>query len=183
MDIRSIAFFCGSHSGHKTLYAEHTVKLGRILADAGISIIYGGGNIGLMGIVANTAMEAGGHVIGVIPEVLVSKERQHTGISELLVVDNMHTRKGLMYEKCDAAVILPGGHGTLDELFEMLTWNQLSIHDKHIFILNSGGYYDHLVAHIDLMYREGMLYSDPSEKISVIREPEEILSFIQPPAR
>lgn len=179
MDIRSIAVFCGSHAGHNPLYAEHTKELGRLLAHAGISIIYGGGNIGLMGIVANAAMEAGGHVIGVIPEVLVTKERQHTGISELLVVDNMHTRKGLMYEKCDAAVILPGGHGTLDELFEMLTWNQLSIHDKHIFILNSAGYYNHLVAHIEHMYREGMLYSNPAEKISVISEPNEILRFLQ----
>lgn len=180
MDIRSIAVFCGSQHGHNPLFDEHTRLLGHLLADCGITIIYGGGNKGLMATVANAALEKNGKVIGIIPEVLTKWERQHAGLTELLIVDNMHTRKGLMYEKCDAAIILPGGYGTLDELFEMLTWNQLNIHNKHIFLLNSGGFYDHLVAHTKRMYEEGLLYSNPGDKISVLQHPQELVSYIRP---
>lgn len=178
MNIRSMAVFCGSQHGRNPLFDEHTATLGRLLAEAGIRLIYGGGNKGLMATVANAVLEHKGLVTGVIPEVLSLKERRHEGLTELLIVDSMHTRKGLMYEKCDAAIILPGGFGTLDELFEMLTWNQLSIHDKHIFILNTAGFYDHLMAHIHRMYEEGLLYSNPDDKIHVFNTPEEMMGFV-----
>jgi uncharacterized protein (TIGR00730 family) len=117
----------------------------------------------------------GGKVIGVIPQVLVDWEREHKSLSELLVVDNMHTRKKKMYDLCDAAVILAGGFGTLDEFFEMVTWNQLSIHDKRIFIINSGGFYNHLIGHINQMQQEEFLYEAARERLTVLNEPSELV--------
>ena len=134
--IKSIAVFCGSKSGLNLLFEEHAKQLGYLLAQQNITLIYGGGNKGLMGAVANAVLEKMGHVIGIIPQLLTDREHSHKGISELIIVDNMHIRKQLLYDKCDAAIILPGGFGTLDEFYEMLTWNQLSIHNKQIFILN-----------------------------------------------
>ena len=156
---------------------EHAIELGKIMVAHNITLIYGGGNVGIMGTIANTVMHNGGKVIGVIPQVLVEWERQHNSLSELLIVDDMHTRKKKMYELCDAAIILPGGFGTLDEMFEMITWNQLSIHDKHIFILNSGGYYNHLIAHIELMQKEKFLYEAAQQRLAIINEPSEIASY------
>jgi len=123
-------------------------------------------------------MKNGGKVIGVIPQVLVEWERQHTGISELFIVDDMHIRKKKMYELCDAAIILPGGFGTLDELFEMVTWNQLSIHDKIIFILNSDGFYNHLISHIDKMQEENFLYEAARKRIIILDAPAELTLHI-----
>ena len=128
--INKLAIFCGSKTGTNDLYAMHAKELGKILAEKKVELIYGGGRKGLMGIVADTVMDHSGIVRGVIPQVLVEWEHQHENLSELLVVDDMHVRKRKMYDLCDGAIILPGGFGTLDELFEMLTWNQLSIHDK-----------------------------------------------------
>lgn len=179
MPIQSIAVFCGSKFGKNELFREHTEQLGKILATQGISVVYGGGNVGLMGTIADHVMEGGGRVIGVIPQVLVEWERQHESISELLVVPDMHVRKRKMYELCDAAVILPGGFGTLDELFEMLTWNQLSIHDKSIFILNTGNFYAHLIAHIEQMHREGFLYEEAYRRLVIINTPEELIEHLQ----
>ena len=161
-------------ANNNPLYTEHTIQLGKLLAKKNITLIYGGGNVGIMGIIADEVMTNGGKVIGVIPQVLVEWERQHTGISELFIVDDMHTRKKKMYDLCDAAIILPGGFGTLDELFEMVTWNQLSIHDKLIFILNSGGFYDHLIAHIGKMQEENFLYEAAMKRIIVITTPAEL---------
>jgi uncharacterized protein (TIGR00730 family) len=174
MSIHSLAVFCGSKNGNNPLYAEHTVQLGKLLAKHGITLIYGGGNVGIMGKIADAVMEHGGTVTGVIPQVLVEWERQHNGISELFIVDDMHVRKKKMYELCDAAIILPGGFGTLDELFEMVTWNQLSIHDKLIFILNSGGFYDHLIAHINKMQEENFLYEAARKRIVILESPAEL---------
>jgi uncharacterized protein (TIGR00730 family) len=142
-------------------------------------MIYGGGKNGLMGCVADAIMEKGGTVRGVIPQLLIEWESQHTEISELLVVEDMHQRKRTMYEWCDAALILPGGFGTLDELFELLTWNQLSLHDKKVFILNSGGFYDHLLAHLQLLTQEGFLYGNLEEQITVLNDPEELLGYLK----
>lgn len=178
MSIQSIAVFCGSQSGNNPQFEADAAALGRLLAQHQINIIYGGGNKGLMAAVANAAMEANGYVIGVIPEVLRKAERQHTGISELIVVDSMHIRKGMMYDKCDAAIILPGGFGTLDELFEMLTWNQLNIHNKHLFILNTDGFYQHLMEHIRHLYTTGFLYSNPDDKISLLERVDDLLPFL-----
>lgn len=175
MAFHSLAVFCGSKNGNNPLYTEHTIQLGKILAKHNITLIYGGGNVGIMGKIADTVMENGGKAIGVIPKVLVDWERQHNGISQLFVVDNMHVRKKKMYDLCDAAVILPGGFGTLDELFEMVTWNQLSIHDKLIFILNSGGFYDHLIAHIGKMQEESFLYEEARKRIIILNTPADLI--------
>ena len=178
MPIHSLAVFCGSKNGNNPLYKQHTIQLGKLLVKHTITLIYGGGNVGIMGTIADEVMSNGGKVIGVIPQVLVEWERQHTSISELLVVDNMHTRKKKMYDLCDAAIILPGGFGTLDELFEMITWNQLSIHDKMIFILNSGGFYNHLIAHIRQMQQEGFLYEEAQKRVIIIDNPSELAEHL-----
>jgi uncharacterized protein (TIGR00730 family) len=177
MAITSMAVFCGSKAGNNSLFELHATQLGYLLAQKNIKLVYGGGNKGLMGTVANAVLEKGGHVIGIIPQLLTDREHSHHGISELIVVENMHTRKKMLYEKCDAAVILPGGFGTLDELFEMLTWNQLSIHDKKIFVLNSGGFYNHLLMHAQQMQAENFLYDSIEERLTVIDVPEKMEAY------
>lgn len=179
MPIQSLAVFCGSKNGVNKIYVEHAVALGKILARHGITLVYGGGSVGIMGTLADEVLRNGGKVIGVIPQVLVDWEVGHTSLSELLVVDNMHTRKKKMYELCDAAVILAGGFGTLDELFEMVTWNQLSIHDKMIYIINSDGFYNHLIAHINQMQKENFLYEAARERLTVLNEPAELIEFLK----
>lgn len=178
MNIKSIAIFCGSKSGNNKQYKNDAAALGSLLSKKGIEMIYGGGKNGLMGCVADSVMNSGGIVRGVIPHVLVEWETSHENISELLVVEDMHQRKRKMYELCDAAIILPGGFGTLDELFEILTWNQLSIHDKKVFVLNSGGFYDHLLSHLQLLTTEGFLYGDLPEQITVLQTPEDLLQHL-----
>lgn len=178
MAITSLAVFCGSKTGNNTIFEKHAITLGHLLAKKNITVIYGGGNKGIMGAVANGALERNGKVTGIIPQLLTDREHSHHGITELIVVENMHSRKKMLYEKCDAAIILPGGFGTLDELFEMLTWNQLSIHDKKIFILNSAGFYDHLLAHAKKMQEEGFLYDDITERITVLSAPEALYEFL-----
>ena len=179
MSIKSIAVFCGSKTGNNELFSAQTHVLGRLLAEKNVTIIYGGGNKGLMGAVADAALGNNGKVIGIMPEVLREWEHHHEGITELHVVDTMHTRKKMLYDRCDAAIILPGGYGTLDEVFEMLTWNQLKIHDKKIFFLNSGGFYTHLLKHIEMMHATKFLYGDPLEKITVLNEPEELRKYLE----
>ncbi|HRN79528.1 MAG TPA: TIGR00730 family Rossman fold protein [Ferruginibacter sp.] len=178
MPIQAIAVFCGSKSGADPLYEQHAIHLGSLLANKGVNIIYGGGNKGLMGAVANAAIAHRGNVIGIMPEILRDWEHHHQGLSELLIVDSMHTRKRMLYERCDAAIILPGGYGTLDEVFEILTWNQLNIHQKDIFFLDSGGFYEHLIRHIEFMRIQGFLYEAMEYKLTVLKEPEELLPYL-----
>ncbi len=178
MSIRSLAVFCGSQKGINPLFEEHAARLGKLLAQKAVTLIYGGGNVGLMGTVANAAIAAQGKVIGIIPRVLVEWEREHKGVTQLIVTEDMHSRKKMIYEMCDAAIALPGGFGTLDELFEMLTWNQLSIHDKRIFVLNSAGFYDHLVLHLQKMQEEKFLYDKISDRVVVINEPAQLLPWL-----
>ena len=174
MSINSLAVFCGSKNGSNPLFIEHAKELGHLLADKGITLVYGGSSKGIMGVVANAVLEKRGRVIGVMPKVLVDWEHKHIGLTELHEVADMHVRKAMLYEKCDAAIILPGGYGTLDEFFEMLTWNQLSIHDKKIFVLNSGGFYDHLILHMKKMEEEGFLYDKITSRMTIINSPSEI---------
>ncbi|RYY97958.1 MAG: TIGR00730 family Rossman fold protein [Chitinophagaceae bacterium] len=174
MPLRSLAIFCGSKNGNNPLFVEHARALGRALAERGVALIYGGGRNGLMGAVADSAMGAGGAVHGVIPQHLAQFEHQHEAITELVVVEDMHVRKRTLYERCDAALILPGGFGTLDELFEILTWNQLSLHNKKVFLLNSAGFYDHLLAHLRTMQDEGFLYTRIEDQVIVLQGPEEM---------
>ena len=174
--ICSVAVFCGSRQGNDPAFMKDATALGQLLAENKIRIVYGGGGKGLMGAVADAALQAGGHITGIIPKLLTEWEQQHHSLTELLVVDDMHTRKKMMYEKADAAIILPGGYGTLDEFFEMLTWNNLNIHNKPIFLLNTHGYYDHLIAHILYMQKESFLYEDPFERITVLKGPHDFLT-------
>ncbi len=169
-----MAVFCGSRNGNNPLYVQHAFETGKLLAQQNVTVVYGGANKGLMGAVADGVLQYGGKIIGVMPKVLIDWEHQHAGLTELHEVADMHVRKAMLFEKCDAAIILAGGYGTMDELFEMLTWNQLSIHDKHIIILNTAGFYDNLVAHIDRMEEEGFLYHDVMNRITIIDEPSQI---------
>ena len=176
MHLSSVAVFCGSKEGTNPLYVLQAAALGKLIAQHKILLIYGGGNKGIMGAVANGVLENSGQVIGIIPELLLGWEQQHEGVSELIVVENMHIRKRMMYEKCNAAIILPGGFGTLDELFELLTWNQLSIHDKPIYILNTGGYYDLLLQHMQRMMDEEFLYGSLENAFTIVSEPDAIFN-------
>lgn len=178
MSIKAIAVFCGSKTGSNPLFEAQTRDLGYLLAEKNVTVIYGGGNKGLMAAVANAALEKGGSVTGIIPELLRSQEHVHDNLTELHIVDTMHIRKQMLYEKCDAAIILPGGYGTLDEVFEMLTWNQLNIHSKKIFFLNSDGFYDHLIAHIARMHDEGFLYNHPMEQMILISNPSQLSEYL-----
>ena len=176
--INKLAVFCGSKTGNNELYRQHALEFAMIMADNKIELVYGGGRKGIMGIVADTVMEKGGIVRGVIPQVLVDWEHQHESISELFVVEDMHVRKRKMYELCDGVVILPGGFGTLDELFETLTWNQLSIHDKKVFILNTAGFYNHLLQHLEFLNAEGFLWNDLKGLLVVLDDPKQLLDHI-----
>jgi uncharacterized protein (TIGR00730 family) len=178
MQIHSMAVFCGSKNGNNPLYAEEAKALGHLLASKDITLIYGGGNKGIMGAVSNAVLEKAGKVTGIIPEILKDREHHHDGLTELVIVDNMHTRKKLLYEKCDAAIILPGGFGTMDEFFEMLTWNQLSIHDKKIFILNTAGFYDHLFAFAQTMQAEDFLYDKIEDKLVVLNNAADLSAYL-----
>lgn len=171
---KSVAVFCGANLGDDTIFANHARDLGKRLAELNISLVYGGGCTGLMGVIADAVLESGGNVVGVIPEILKGKERQHNKLSKLHVVLDMHSRKKMMYDLCDAAIILPGGNGTLDELFEMATWNALCLHNKKIILLNTAGYYNHLIGHINNMQVHGFLHSNWKDMISIYETPDAI---------
>ena len=158
--MRSICIYCGSNTGSNPIYAERAAALGTRLAQQGLAVVYGGGNVGLMGVVADAALAAGGEVIGVIPEQLVGWEVAHTGLTRLEVVANMHERKARMFDLSDGFVALPGGFGTLDEMFEMLTWRQLGIGDKPCAFLDVQGFFEPLVAMMDRMVEERFLHAD-----------------------
>jgi len=158
--MRSVCVYCGSNAGNKPVYAERAIALGNRLAKEGLALVYGGGNVGLMGIVADAVLEAGGEVMGVIPEQLVEWEVAHKGLTRLEVVANMHERKARMFDLSDGFVALPGGFGTLDEMFEMLTWRQLGIGDKPCAFLDVDGFYAPLLAMLDRMVEERFLHAD-----------------------
>jgi uncharacterized protein (TIGR00730 family) len=155
--LKRICVFCGANTGSRPEYANAARELASLMASRGIGLVYGGGNIGLMGIIADAMLEAGGEVIGVIPASLVAREVAHRGVTELRVVQTMHERKALMNELSDAFIAMPGGFGTLDEFFEILTWSQLGIHCKPSGLLNVAGYYDDLLVMLDHGVREKLL--------------------------
>jgi hypothetical protein len=158
--MKSICVYCGSNSGNRPIYAERAAQLGRRIAGDGLQLVYGGGNVGLMGVVADAVLEAGGEVVGVIPEQLVGLEVAHRGVTRLDIVADMHTRKARMFELADAFVALPGGFGTLDEMFEMLTWRQLGLGTKPCAFLDTAGFYSPLMAMVDRMVDERFLHPD-----------------------
>lgn len=155
--MKRITVFCASSFGTEKIYEEQAILVGKTLAEQNIELVYGGANVGLMGAVADGALNAGGKVIGVLPNFLRSKEIAHLGLTELVLVESMHERKTKMNDLCDGVIALPGGFGTLEELFEMLTWAQLGLHKKPIAILNINGFYDSLIALLQTMTEKGLL--------------------------
>ena len=158
--ITSICLFCGSNVGTRPAYVEAATQIGRTIAARGMTLIYGGGSVGLMDIAAQAALDAGGQVIGVITEQLMVREAGHSGLDQLHVVATMHERKALMARLSDAFVALPGGFGTFDELCEMATWDQLGIHVKPLIIVNIEGYFDGFLAQLDRAVADGLLKSE-----------------------
>jgi uncharacterized protein (TIGR00730 family) len=173
--VNSICVFCGSSPGNDPAYAEAARSLGRTLAEGDITLVYGGGHVGLMGVVADAALGAGGEVIGVMPKSLVEREIGHTGLTKLHVVRSMHERQGLMSELSDGFVALPGGNGTLEEFFEVLTWAQLGEHRKPCGLLNVASYYDPLLAVFDQMVDRAFLKREHRELVLVEKDPSALL--------
>ncbi|RKQ61011.1 hypothetical protein C8E02_0776 [Vogesella indigofera] len=176
MTIQSICLFCGSNKGTRAAYEQAACELGRTLAQRDIALVYGGGNVGLMGVAADAALAAGGRVIGVIPGFLREKELAHQGLSELHVTQTMHERKALMEDLSGGFVALPGGFGTYDELFEMLTWGQLSVHSKPIGLLNVDGFFDPLLAMIRHGVAEGFVAEGNLQLFVVAATIDELLA-------
>lgn len=177
--LQRVAVFCGSSSGSKTEYMEQAFLTGKTLAGRSIGLVYGGAQIGIMGAVAEGVLQNGGEVIGIIPTFLTAKEIVHPNLTELIVVESMHERKAIMNEKSDGFIILPGGLGTLEEFFEVLTWAQLGLHQKPIGILNTLGFYDHLLAAIEHMVREGFVKSIHMDMIQKSDHIEQLLSLME----
>ena len=155
--LSSVSVFCGSSDGRDPSFQQAALALGKTMAAEDIQLIYGGAQVGIMGALADAVLDNGGKVIGVIPEFLAGREIKHHNLTELIVVDTKHERKARMNELCDGVIALPGGYGTLEELFEMLTWGQLGLHDKPIGVLNVNGYYDHLIQLIQQMANNQLL--------------------------
>ncbi len=173
--MNSICVFCGSGVGNDPAYAEAARLLGRTLAERGITLVYGGGKVGLMGVVADAALGAGGEVIGVMPRSLVDREIGHNSLTKLHVVHSMHERKALMSKLCEGFIALPGGNGTLEEFFEVLTWAQLGEHDKPCGLLNVAGYYDPLLTVFDRMVDQGFLKREHRDLVLVEEDPSALL--------
>src|SRR5208282_5412454 len=173
--MQSICVFCGSNAGNSPIYAEAARALARAIASRGVRIVYGGGNVGLMGVIAEAALAAGAQVTGVIPHALHEREVGHRGLADLRVVNSMHERKALMAELADAFIALPGGLGTFEEMFEMLTWVQLGIHRKPCGILNVAGFYDNMIAFLDHAVATGFLKPEHRGILVIEREPQALL--------
>lgn len=173
--MKRIAVFCGSSNGASPAYKEEAVRLGKELAKRGITLVYGGASVGIMGTVADAVLEEGGQVIGVIPKMLEDREISHRGLSELIIVDSMHERKTKMSDLADGFIALPGGPGTLEEFFEIFTWAQLGLHQKPCGILNVNGYYDLLVSFFDHMNEQQFLQDKYRSMALVGTDPGDLL--------
>ena len=173
-----LCVFCGSSVGSNPAYAEAAVTLGSLLARRGIGLVYGGGNVGLMGVIADAALAAGGEVIGVIPKALADREVANHGVTELRVVDSMHTRKAMMADLSDAFIAMPGGVGTFEEFFEAITWTQLGLHRKACGLLNVAGFYTPLAAFIDQAVSDGFIKPVHRAAIVVDDNPERLLDTL-----
>jgi len=180
--MKSICVYCGSSQSVPQPYFETARRLGGAIAARGLTLVYGGAHVGLMGAVADSALQAGGRVSGVIPQALVDKEVAHAGLSESHIVESMHDRKALMAQLSDAFIALPGGFGTLDELFEILTWALLGFHDKPILLLNQDGYYDHLIAFLDRAGRDGFIRPSHRALLRISTSIEVLLATFDAPS-
>jgi uncharacterized protein (TIGR00730 family) len=182
--MQRICVFCGSRAGDRPIYTEAAQQLGRVLVQRGLGLVYGGGHIGLMGVLADAVLQTGGEVIGVIPQALRDKELAHGNLTQLQVVDTMHQRKARMAELSDAFIALPGGYGTGDEFFEILTWAQLRLHSKPMGVLNVAGFFDGMLAWMDHMVAEGFLRPKHRALLQVHDQAEgllDLLSQVTPP--
>ena len=178
MNFRRICVFCGSNSGMNPAYRDAAIAIGRLLAERGSELVYGGGNIGLMGILADAVLQKGGRVIGVIPESLMAKEVGHLGLTDLRIVKSMHERKALMADLSDGFIAMPGGFGTFEEFCEVVTWSQLGIHAKPCGLLNVNGYYDPLLELFDHAVREGFLREENRRLVLQDRDPTRLLEMM-----
>ncbi|MBU4612783.1 TIGR00730 family Rossman fold protein [Achromobacter sp. GG226] len=176
MDIRSLCIYCGSNPGNSPVFLESARTFGTLLGERGIRVVYGGASIGVMGAVADAALAAGGEVIGVIPQALVDREVAHHGLTELIVTTSMHERKAKMAELSDAFVALPGGVGTLEEIFEIWTWSQLGLHTKPCGLLNVAGYYDSLATFLDNTVSHGFVNATHRRMLMTAESGEELLT-------
>ena len=174
--MKSVAVYCGSSAGTNPLFATQAQALAAALVAHGLTLVYGGGRVGLMGTIADAVLALGGRVVGVIPEVLATKEIAHAGCTELFVVKSMHERKLLMADRADAFIAMPGGYGTLEELFEVLTWGQLGLHRKPVGVLNVDGYYDHLLLALDRMRDDQLLRAENRTQLLQASDPAALLA-------
>jgi hypothetical protein len=174
-----LCVFCGSKHGNQPIYAETARHVGQLLAERGIGLVYGGGHVGLMGVLADAVLAGGGEVIGVIPQSMVESELAHTKVSELIVVQTMHERKALMALKSDAFLALPGGVGTAEEFFEIATWRQLKLHDKPVGLLNVAGFFDPLIAWMELAFAEGFISQKHRGLVRVSSDVEQLIAALQ----
>lgn len=185
--MKRVAVFCGSRPGANRGFSDAAVAMGRALARRGIGLVYGGGRLGLMGVIADAVLEAGGEVIGVIPEALEEKEQAHRGVTELLVVPNMHQRKRAMSERADGFIAMPGGLGTLEETFEVWTWAQLGLHENPVGLLDVDGFYQPLVSMLSSMAQQEFVQLAHVEMVHVSSDPERLLDVMErhvpPPVR
>ncbi|WP_374622455.1 TIGR00730 family Rossman fold protein [Pandoraea sp.] len=178
-EVKSICIYCGAAAGVRPAYAEAARELGRRMAEAGIRLVYGGGKVGLMGIIADAVLASGGQVIGVIPKALMDREVGHPGLTQLHVVENMHQRKQMMADLSDAFIAMPGGIGTCEELFEVFTWLQIGYHAKPIGLLNVEQYYDPLLTFLESMVTEQFLKGSQLDQLQVSASPEAMLDTMR----
>ncbi|MGH9586353.1 MAG: TIGR00730 family Rossman fold protein [Acidobacteriaceae bacterium] len=174
-----ICVFCGSAVGARAEYSAAAGELGRAIAERGYGMVFGGGSVGLMGVAADAVLEAGGEVVGVIPDVIVDREIGHDGVTELRVVRTMHERKAAMADRADAFIALPGGFGTMDEFMEIVTWAQLGIHSKPCVLVNVAGYYDALLRFMDGAVEEGFIRAENRALVRVARDAAEALEIVE----
>ncbi len=179
MNIKRIAVYCGSSLGNNSIYQKEAIKFIQLLRSKNIGMVYGGGNVGIMGVIADEMMRLDGEVIGVIPEKLMQKEVGHTGITQQIIVQNMHERKAKMFELCDACVALPGGIGTMEELFEAFTWSQLGFHYKPCGVLNTNGFYNPLNDMIQHMVNHQFLKQEFKNMLLMDENAESLLTQIE----
>lgn len=177
--MQSVCVFCGAQAGAAPAYVQAARDLGALLAERNLTVVYGGGHVGMMGALADSALAAGGKAIGVIPEHLMRPEVAHQDLTELLIVDSMHTRKRVMAERADAFIVLPGGYGTFEEMFEMVTWLQLRLHGKPVGLINVDGYFDHLLAFLRHAAQQGFIRPEHRGLLLVAAGAEELLQRLQ----
>ena len=176
--LKRLCVFCGSANGQSAQYIEQARSVGTLLAERGVGLVYGGATVGVMGAVANAVLAGGGEVIGVIPNCLIDREVAHYKVSKLHIVETMHDRKRMMYDLSDAFLVLPGGMGTLDEMFEILTWSQLKLHSKPVYLLNEDGFYNHLLAYIKHSHEQGFIRAEHVELLKVFSHRGELTQWL-----